>query len=191
MTRGRRFQFCLGLWCLLAAGAHAADNSAPSSTTQSESDKDWINEYYSGKKVPVSGTSIAPIVTVPVSKAATRHVRSKRADDTVNTGDTVIPPAEDRRVAAAPGQSVPNDSVSLPPGMEKGVSDLEAGLGELQLYSGTMAAHLKRTGIRGFLAVPPSIKEEGQAVGRKLGGGVRGIVDEVGKDMVNDTSATR
>ena len=65
----------------------------------------------------------------------------------------------------------PTSSDSLPPNMDRGVKDLEAGMNDLRQYTGDMAAHIQKKGIRGFLAVPPDIKDQGQAVGKKIGGG--------------------
>ena len=94
------------------------------------------------------------------------------------------------RAAAMTGQE---DSVGiatqgtqppLPPNMDKGVHDLEAGMDDLQAYTAVMAAHIQRNGMRGFLAVPPEIKDQGVAVGRKIGGGINGIMTDVAHEMI-------
>lgn len=68
--------------------------------------------------------------------------------------------------------------------MDRGVKDLEAGMNDLRQYTGDMAAHIQKKGIRGFLAVPPDIKDQGQAVGKKIGGGIGGIMSDVANEMV-------
>lgn len=74
--------------------------------------------------------------------------------------------------------------VPLPPNMERGVKDLEAGMDELRRYTAVMAAHIQQNGMRGFLAVPTDVKDQGQAVGRKIGGGINGIMTDVAHEMV-------
>ena len=61
---------------------------------------------------------------------------------------------------------------------------LEAGMDDLQAYTAVMAAHIQWNGMRGFLAVPPEIKDQGVAVGRKIGGGINGIMTDVAHEMI-------
>lgn len=72
----------------------------------------------------------------------------------------------------------------LPPNMEKGVKDLETGMEDLQKYTAVMANHIQQNGLRGFLAVPPEIRDQGVAVGRKIGNGIRGIATDTAHDMI-------
>ncbi len=68
--------------------------------------------------------------------------------------------------------------------MEKGVKDLEAGMEDLQRYTATMAAHIQKNGMRGFLALPADLKEQGRVIGRSLGGGINGVASDVAQDMI-------
>ncbi len=68
--------------------------------------------------------------------------------------------------------------------MERGVRDLEAGMDDLRVYTGEMAVHIQRNGLRGFLAVPPEIKQKGNTIGKQIGNGINGITTDVGKEMV-------
>lgn len=72
----------------------------------------------------------------------------------------------------------------LPPNMDKGVRDLESGMDDLRAYTSVMASHIQQNGMRGFLAVPPDIRDQGVAVGRKLGGGINGIMTDVAHEMI-------
>lgn len=76
------------------------------------------------------------------------------------------------------------NQVPLPPNMDRGVKDLEAGMDDLRRYTGVMAAHIQQNGMRGFLAVPTDVKDQGQAVGRKIGGGINGIMTDAAHEMV-------
>lgn len=77
-----------------------------------------------------------------------------------------------------------SDGSSLPPGMERGVRDLEAGMEEVGAYTSEMAVHIQKHGLRGYLAVPPELKEKGRAIGRRVGSGIGGIMHDVGREMV-------
>lgn len=68
--------------------------------------------------------------------------------------------------------------------MEKGVKDLESGMEDLQKYTAVMANHIQQNGLRGFLAVPPEIRDQGVAVGRKIGNGISGIATDTAHDMI-------
>lgn len=76
------------------------------------------------------------------------------------------------------------NGVALPPNMERGIRDLEAGLEDVSAYTGEMAAHLQKNGLRGYLAVPPELRDKGRSVGRKVGNGIGAIMHDVGKEMV-------
>ncbi|TXT28329.1 MAG: hypothetical protein FD131_3194 [Rhodocyclaceae bacterium] len=76
------------------------------------------------------------------------------------------------------------NQVPLPQNMDRGVKDLEAGMDDLRRYTAVMAAHIQQNGMRGFLAVPTDVKDQGQAVGRKIGGGINGIMTDVAHEMV-------
>lgn len=82
------------------------------------------------------------------------------------------------------GLAAQGNQPPLPPNMDRGVRDLEAGMDDLQAYTAVMAAHIQRNGMRGFLAVPPDIKDQGVAVGRKIGGGINGIMTDVAHEMI-------
>ena len=86
---------------------------------------------------------------------------------------------EEGAMVASQGNQPP-----LPPNMDKGVRDLESGMDDLKTYTTVMAAHIQQNGMRGFLAVPPDIRDQGVAVGRKLGGGINGIMTDVAHEMV-------
>ena len=83
--------------------------------------------------------------------------------------------------AVTAGQSA---QPSLPPNMDRGVKDLEAGMDDLRAYTAVMAAHVQQNGMRGFLAITPDIRDQGLAVGRKIGGGINGIMTDAAHDMI-------
>ncbi len=72
----------------------------------------------------------------------------------------------------------------MPANMERGIKDLEAGMEDVQRYTATMAAHVQKIGLRGFLALPADIKEQGRVIGRTLGGGISGVATDVAQDMI-------
>ena len=86
--------------------------------------------------------------------------------------------------ATSAGSKSADDTVSLPPNMERGIKDLEAGMDDVQRYTATMAAHVQKNGLRGFLALPADIKEQGRVIGRTLGGGISGVATDVAQDMI-------
>ena len=55
---------------------------------------------------------------------------------------------------------------------------------DVQRYTATMAAHVQKNGLRGFLALPADIKEQGRVIGRTLGGGISGVATDVAQDMI-------
>lgn len=83
--------------------------------------------------------------------------------------------------AVTTGQSA---QPALPPNMDRGVKDLESGMEDLRAYTAVMAAHVQQNGMRGFLAVPSDIRDQGLAVGRKIGGGINGIMTDAAQDMI-------
>jgi hypothetical protein len=127
--------------------------------------------------------SVAPPPTaIPQAKSNTKP-RSFIVDGTGGPGgdNSSSQPAGDSSVGSTPADSA---AVPLPPNMERGVKDLEAGMEDLQRYTATMAAHVQKNGIRGFLALPSDIKEQGRAIGRVLGGGINGVATDVAQDMI-------
>ena len=55
---------------------------------------------------------------------------------------------------------------------------------DLRSYTSVMAAHVQQNGMRGFLAIPQEIKDQGQAIGRKIGGGIGGIMTDAAHEMI-------
>lgn len=86
--------------------------------------------------------------------------------------------------AATANGSTSTSQVALPPNMERGVKDLEVGMEDLHKYTGVMATHIQQNGLRGFLAIPPEIRDQGVAVGRKIGNGINGIATDTARDMI-------
>lgn len=78
--------------------------------------------------------------------------------------------------------------VALPPNMERGVKDIEEGMDDLRRYTATMAKHIQANGLRGFLAVPGDIKDQGAVVGRRIGSGIGGIATDTGREMISPVS---
>ena len=116
----------------------------------------------------------APIVRAPHSQSVESSPSRRKAF--VVDSDS-IPANAGPRQAVRAGQDEPNQQVSghmtqpaLLPNMDRGVRDLEAGMDDLRSYTSVMAAHAQQNGMRGFLAIPQEIKDQGQAVGRKIGG---------------------
>lgn len=119
-----------------------------------------------------------PISTAPASRKSfvVEGDGGLVSQGTRNSGKAWL---EESSSQAAQGSQPP-----LPPNMDRGVHDLEAGMEDLQAYTAVMAAHIQRNGMRGFLAVPPDIKDQGVAVGRKIGGGINGIMTDVAHEMI-------
>ena len=130
----------------------------------------------------------APIVRAPHSQSVESSPSRRKAF--VVDSDS-IPANAGPRQAVRAGQDEPNQQVSghmtqpaLPPNMDRGVRDLEAGMDDLRSYTSVMAAHVQQNGMRGFLAIPQEIKDQGQAVGRKIGGGIGGIMTDAAHEMI-------
>ena len=68
--------------------------------------------------------------------------------------------------------------------MDRGIQDIEEGMDELKVYTGMMATHVQKNGLRGFMTLTPEIKAQGRALGQRIGGGIGGVVSEVGQAMV-------
>ena len=161
-VKGRAIVLALSLTGL-AFVCHGAD-SAP------------VASYYDAEpEYRVSYGAAAPAAFSP----SQRPRRILRVETESGTTEAPVSYASDSRLsgrdASAPGV--------LPPRMEKGVQDLEAGLDELQKYTALMAAHVQKNGLRGFLAVPAEVKAQGTVVGHTIGGGVNGIMSDVAAEM--------
>jgi len=87
--------------------------------------------------------------------------------------------------------AVSHSTVTLPPNMERGVRELEESVGELPGYTSAMSKHVQQNGLRGFLAVTPELKAQGQSLGGRMGGGILGIMTDVGKEMATQTTPER
>lgn len=135
-----------------------------------------LPNYYDAAPPPTSYTS-RPMATP--SPAPRKHFIT----DTESTS-----PAQANSASPQPHLAASSGGASaqpgLPPNMEKGVKDLEAGMEELQKYTAVMANHIQQNGLRGFLAVPPEIRDQGVAVGRKIGNGISGIATDTAHDMI-------
>ena len=132
--------------------------------------------------MPVSTARSVPVRAAPVAAPANVYLA-------VGTSGQVeegagMPAGEAPRVPRPVSSGTPVQSATaLPPRAEQGVKDLEAGMESLARYTATVAAHVKREGLRGFLAVPNGMKEQGAAVGHQIGSGVRGIASETATEM--------
>lgn len=116
-----------------------------------------------------SPSSLAPRKQFIIDGAERTHIPSPGT-----TGQT--------QPAATPSGST--SQVALPPNMERGVKDLEVGMEDLHKYTAVMATHIQQNGLRGFLAIPPEIRDQGVAVGRKIGNGINGIATDTARDMI-------
>lgn len=102
-------------------------------------------------------------------------------------GDRPVSSPASAKQAAKPvtlGTPVSSSQVTLPSNMEQGVKDLDAAMESLGRYTGVVANHIQKNGIRGFLALPPEMKEQGTEVGRTIGSGISGIATDTARDMV-------
>ena len=152
------------LWpmAIISGTAAAAEGSLPN--------------YYDAAPPPTSYTS-RPMATTS---------QAPRKDFITHTESTSLAPTNS--ASPQPHLAASSTGVSgqpgLPPNMEKGVKDLEAGMEDLQKYTAVMANHIQQNGLRGFLAVPPEIRDQGVAVGRKIGNGISGIATDTAHDMI-------
>ena len=152
------------LWpiALISGTAAAAEGALPN--------------YYDAAPPPSSYTS-RPIATP--SQAPRKHFITDTEPATPAPANSASP--QPHLSASSGGASA---QPGLPPNMEKGVKDLEAGMEDLQKYTAVMANHIQQNGLRGFLAVPPEIRDQGVAVGRKIGNGISGIATDTAHDMI-------
>lgn len=117
----------------------------------------------------------------PAAAAASRNridLRLSGARDEQSTGSASM---GERR--AHTGESMTSFQ-SLPAGMERGLQDVEAGIEELRSYSSIMADHIQRNGLRGFIDVPPAIRQQGNAIGKRIGGGIGEVMNGVTQEMI-------
>lgn len=135
-----------------------------------------LPNYYDAAPPPTSYTS-RPMATP--SQAPRKHFIT----DTESTSPPPTNSASSQPHLAASSTGV-SGQPGLPLNMEKGVKDLEAGMEDLQKYTAVMANHIQQNGLRGFLAVPPEIRDQGVAVGRKIGNGISGIATDTAHDMI-------
>lgn len=154
----------------------------------------WAKKYYSGKKVTGDAVTRKNVVTVSSTpspatiKEPPLPPHREMKNHTTAESEPAASLAEDQSdQTELIGQSSAPRS-ELPPGMDRGIADLESGLADLRAYTATMAAHIKKFGLRGFLYVTPEIKAKGRAVGQKLGGGVSGIMRDVERDMISESA---
>lgn len=75
---------------------------------------------------------------------------------------------------------------TLPPRMEEGVQQLEQGVEDVGEYSRRMAEHIAKEGLRGYLAMPQDLRDDGKALGAEVGSGIQKIMDEVGQEIVDE-----
>lgn len=135
-----------------------------------------LPNYYEAAPPPSSYTS-RPMV------APSQAPRKRFITDSESTSPSPANSASPQpHLAASSGGS--SAQPGLPPNMEKGVKDLESGMEDLQKYTAVMANHIQQNGLRGFLAVPPEIRDQGVAVGRKIGNGISGIATDTAHDMI-------
>lgn len=75
---------------------------------------------------------------------------------------------------------------TLPPRMEEGVQQLEQGVADVGEYSKRVAEHIAKEGLRGYLAMPQELKDDGKALGADVGSGIQKIMEEVGQEFVDE-----
>lgn len=134
--------------------------------------------YYTAERPAIASVPDRP-VPQPISKRKQFIVEGDSPEDVrpQSSAKAAVPSEE--------GHSAPSaEHVQLPPNMERGIKELEAGVHNTQGYTVDMAAHLQKNGMRGFLAVPPELKNKGRNVGKQIGGGINGIMTDVGQEMV-------
>ena len=165
--------------------ASAREATPPKRKTSPSSDPDirWAQQYYTGKRLAGQADKAKPIVTVTAKKASGKS-RAAKSDE---AGSFISSSAENPVVAsdlkeddAAERQRVGYMS----PGIDTGISNLESGLLNLRGYTTDMGSHIQKNGLKGFLYLTPELKSEGLQVGKQIGGGVRSIMQDVGKEMV-------
>lgn len=130
------------------------------------------------------------VVQIPAARPVSARAASVSAPATVylavgNSGQVEegAPGSQTTRAPKPAASASPVQPTVLPARAEQGVKDLEAGMESLARYTAAVAAHVKREGLRGFLAAPSEMKEQGSAVGHQIGSGVRGIATETATEM--------
>ena len=152
-------------------------NGQTKPSASADPDVRWAQRYYTGKRISGESSEGKKIVTVPLKKASSASLPDDKPKE------VAVPKEDDQKdpnplvIDEIPRLSDNPESLqfagNLPPGMERGVTDLEASLLSLRGYSVDMATHIKKNGLKGFLYVTPELKTEGQVIGKKIGGGVR------------------
>ncbi len=148
----------------------------------SDPDLRWAQQYYTGKRLAGQTDKAKPIVTVTTKKTSDKS-RATKPDETATAPSLAEKPVE---VDAYNDDDVTEKQRSagyLPSGIDTGVSNLESGLLSLRGYTTEMGSHIQKNGLKGFLYLTPELKNEGQQVGKKIGGGVRSIMQDVGNEM--------
>ena len=178
-------------WSLEDYYSRIPTNAGPAPRKEGVPDSGWANRYYTGKRQVNELMVKKPIVAVPVGGAPAMTSippSTRRVPALAYENDNPEDASMDDLERTASRENPPSRGTDLPPGMEKGVADLEASLAELRVYSAAVAAHVQKNGLRGFLSVTPELKAEGRAVGQKLGGGVRGIVTDASNDITSESA---
>lgn len=182
------------------AGNPASDQEKPNAAQQS-----WLATHYSGQPVedaaplqqprpvvkePVTSVSADPVK--PAEPIAHQNPKTEHSGVPKPVEDAAAPiPSEQHSNLADSEDASPNSEKhtrkgSLPGGMDKGIDDVQEGLSELKGYTKDVTANIQEKGLRGFLDVSPEQKAKGQSIGEKIGHGIRGVMDEVGKEMVGN-----
>lgn len=81
-----------------------------------------------------------------------------------------------------------SSGVPLPPELDRGLADIETGMGQVTTYAASMARHIRRNGIRGFFNTPPEMNAQGRSIGQTIGRGIRGVADATAQDMLTPNS---
>ena len=177
----------------------------PTQDPQTKAQESWIAKHYSGK--PVEDEEVVP-PAYPSAEPA------KPVVHTVQTGAKPTDPAahlspkasEEPKSLVIQSEETPtelqHDSVAekksqeeaeqharkgtLPGGMDKGIDNMEEGLSELKDYTKEVTSNIQEKGLRGFLDVSPEQQAKGRSIGEKIGQGIRGVMEEVGKEMVGN-----
>ena len=129
----------------------------------------------------------ANITLQPSASVSAPSQRSKVyiVDDTDDPVSSRIVKQQDHHQDRSPHESLAGeDHGKLPSKMDRGIQDLEEGMDELKVYTGMMATHVQKNGLRGFMTLTPEIKAQGRTLGKRIGGGIGGVVSEVGTAMV-------
>ena len=144
----------------------------------------WAQQYYTGKRIVEQGDKANPIVTVTWKKTSEK-LHAKPDEATSSSLLATENPIETNEATGAEEVRQRN-SGRLPTGIDTGVSNLESGLLHLRGYTTDMSSHIQKNGLKGFMYLTPELKTEGQQVGKQIGGGVHSIMQDVGKEMVEN-----